>query len=80
MWRFFLPLLLTAIWTDYSFAQAKIEGSEIEHFVQTKDGNPRFCGLEFTILFSDYVTSAGRLAGARGSLSFAEEKATLPCF
>jgi len=81
MWRFFLSLLLTAVWTDYSHAQAKIEGSEIEHFVQTADGKPHFCGIDFTILFSDYATSSnGRLAGAHGSLSFKEQKGNLALF
>ena len=81
MWRFFLSLLLTAIRTDYSYAQAEVEGSKIGHFVQTADGKPHFCGIEFTILFSDYVNSNGRLAAARGSLSFKEQKGDLvrPC-
>jgi hypothetical protein len=81
LWRVFLSLFLTAVWTDYSHAQAKIEGSEIEHFVQTKDGNPHYCGLEFTILFKDYVNSStGRLAAARGSLSFKEQKGDIALF
>ncbi|MGC2223970.1 MAG: hypothetical protein WA624_17290 [Methylocella sp.] len=81
MWRFFLSFLLTAIWTDYGYAQAIVERSEIEHFVQTADGKPHFCGIDFTILFSDYVTSSnGRLATARGSLSFKEQKGDLVLF
>jgi len=81
MWRLILSVLLTALWTDYGYGQAKVQSSEIEHFVQTADGKPRLCGIEFTILFSDYVTStAGRLAAARGSLSFAEEKGNIALF
>lgn len=81
MWRFFLSFLLTAIWTDYGYAQAIVERSEIEHFVQTADGKPHFCGIDFTILFSDYVTSSNRrLAAARGSLSFKEQKGDLVLF
>jgi hypothetical protein len=79
--RVFLSLLLMAIWADYGYAQAIVERSEIEHFVQTADGKPRYCGIEFTIVFSDYVTSSnGRLAAAHGSLNFAEQKGHLVLF
>jgi len=41
------------------YGQAKVQSSEIEHFVQNRQmAKPRLlCGIEFTILFSDYVTS-----------------------
>ena len=79
--RVFLSLLLMATWADYGNAQTKIEGNKIEHFVQTEDGKPRYCGIEFTIVFSDYVTSSnGRLAAAHGSLNFAEQKGDLVLF
>ena len=56
-------------------SQVKIENSEAEHFVQTADGVPALCGIDFTVIFSDHLTSiSGNKTGSRGSLSFSTDK------
>jgi len=65
---------LICAWCSAVFAQTKIGNSEVDYFVQTSGGSPVVCGVEFTIVFSDFVQGKGEITSTVGSISFAESK------